>query len=137
MTKGLISPFKTFPSPFSLPKIFHFVAIFFLCLKRNQSNSWILIFIIFMGNNFLGIGNITENYSGPHFLAIWLTMESLHIQSECGKIQTRVTPNTGTFHPVKETAYFALRKIFDIEFGLCDQTKKSRIFNSIFKIRLI
>ena len=25
---------------------------------------------------------------------------SLHIQSECGKMQTRITPNTDTFHAV-------------------------------------
>ena len=44
------------------------------------------------------------SYSGPHFPAFGLNMErfgvSLRIQSECGKMQTRITPNTDTFHTV-------------------------------------
>ena len=43
-------------------------------------------------------------YSGPHFPAFGLNSEryrvSLHIQSECGKMRTRRTPNTDTFHAV-------------------------------------
>ena len=42
------------------------------------------------------------SYSGPYFPAFGLNTErhsvSLRIQSECGKIQTRITPNTDTFH---------------------------------------
>ena len=45
-----------------------------------------------------------RSYSGPYFLAFGLNMEkysvSFRIQSECGKIQTRITPNTDTFHAV-------------------------------------
>ena len=41
------------------------------------------------------------SYSGPHFPAFGLNTErygeSLRIQSECGKIRTRITPNTNTF----------------------------------------
>ena len=40
-----------------------------------------------------------------HFLAFGLNTErykvSLRIQSECGKIRTRITPNTDTFYAVK------------------------------------
>ena len=46
-------------------------------------------------------------YSGyfvPHFSAFGLNTErygvSLHIQSECGKMRTRITPNMNTFHAV-------------------------------------
>ena len=42
--------------------------------------------------------------SGPYFPAFGLNMErywvSLDIQSECGKIWTRIIPNTDTFHAV-------------------------------------
>ena len=43
-------------------------------------------------------------YSGPHFPAFGLNTErysvSLRVQSECGKIRTRITPNTDTFYIV-------------------------------------
>ena len=42
--------------------------------------------------------------SGLHFPAFRLNMEkcgvSPHIQSECGKMWTRITPNTDTFNAV-------------------------------------
>ena len=45
-----------------------------------------------------------QSYSGPYFPAFGLNMErysvSLGIQSECGKIRTRITPNTDTFYAV-------------------------------------
>ena len=45
-----------------------------------------------------------QSYSGPYFPAFGLNTErygvSLRIQSECGKIRTRITPNTDTFHAV-------------------------------------
>ena len=48
-----------------------------------------------------------RSYSCPHFPAFGLSTEryavSLHIQSECGKMRTRITPNTYTFHAVKNT----------------------------------
>ena len=34
---------------------------------------------------------------------------SLHIQSECGKIWTRITPNMGTFDAVDELSWGLLR----------------------------
>ena len=46
----------------------------------------------------------TRSYSGPCFPAFGLNTErysvSIRIQSECGKIRTRITPNTDTFHAV-------------------------------------
>ena len=45
------------------------------------------------------------NYSGPHFPAFGLNTErysvSLRIQLECEKMRTRITPNTDTFHAVR------------------------------------
>ena len=45
-----------------------------------------------------------RSYSGPYFPAFGLDMKrhsvSLRIQSECGKIRTRITPNTNTFYAV-------------------------------------
>ena len=45
-----------------------------------------------------------RGYSGPHFPAFGLNAEryfvSLLIQSERGKMQTRITPNTDTFYAV-------------------------------------
>ena len=42
--------------------------------------------------------------SGPHFATFGLNMErysvSLRIQSECGKMRTKITPNTDTFYEV-------------------------------------
>ena len=46
-----------------------------------------------------------RSYPGPYFPAFELNTEryfvSLCIQSEYGKIQTRITPNTDTFHSVR------------------------------------
>ena len=45
-----------------------------------------------------------QSYSGPHFPSFGLNTErhevTLRIQSKCGKIRTRITPNTDTFHAV-------------------------------------
>ena len=45
-----------------------------------------------------------RNYSGPHFPAFRLNTEryfaSLHIRSECGKMRTRITPNTENCYAV-------------------------------------
>ena len=48
-----------------------------------------------------------RRYSGTHFPTFGLNTEryrvSLRIQSECGKMRTRITPNTDTFHAVYNT----------------------------------
>ena len=45
---------------------------------------------------------LIRSFSGPYFPTFELNMEghfvSLCIQSECGKIRTKKTPNTDTFH---------------------------------------
>ena len=45
-----------------------------------------------------------RSFSGPYFLVFGLNTEryrvSLRIQSECVKIRTRKTPNTGTYYAV-------------------------------------
>ena len=41
-----------------------------------------------------------RSYSGSHFPTF-----ELHIQSECGKMRTRITPITDTFHAVLELDY--------------------------------
>ena len=45
-----------------------------------------------------------KSYSGPHFLPFGLNTErygvSLRIQSNYGKMRTRITPNTYTFYDV-------------------------------------
>ena len=45
-----------------------------------------------------------RSYSGPYFPAFGLSMErygvSLHTHSECGKMQSKITSNTDTFHAV-------------------------------------
>ena len=47
---------------------------------------------------------LIRSYSRPHFPTFALNTKrygvSLRIQSECGKMQTRATPNTDTFHAV-------------------------------------
>ena len=51
-----------------------------------------------------------RSYSGPHFPAFGLNTirysVSLRIQSKCGKMQTRVTPNTHTFYAVPVINFF-------------------------------
>ena len=50
-----------------------------------------------------------RSYSDPHFPKFGLNTGrygvSRHIQSRCGKMQTRITPNTDTFHAVTITNY--------------------------------
>ena len=45
-----------------------------------------------------------RSYSGPHFPTFGLNTQrygvSLRIQSECGKMRTKITLNTDTFHAV-------------------------------------
>ena len=45
-----------------------------------------------------------RSYTGPHFPAFVLNTQrysvSLHNQSKCPKMQTRITPNTNTFYTV-------------------------------------
>ena len=62
--------------------------------------------LVLYGKAFLNVSGVTPiwSYSGPYFLAFGLNMEryrvSLRIQSECGKMPTRITPNTENFFTV-------------------------------------
>ena len=42
-----------------------------------------------------------QSYSGPYFPAFELN--TVPIQSECGEIRTRITPNTDTFYAVAKS----------------------------------
>ena len=57
-----------------------------------------------------------RNYSGPHFPAFGQNTEryfvSIRIQSEWGKMPTRITPNTDTFHAVLIISFVTFIKIF-------------------------
>ena len=55
------------------------------------------------------------SYTDPYFPAFGLNTEryvSLRIQSECGKMRTRITPNTDTFQAVDILAKQCFRKTF-------------------------
>ena len=49
-----------------------------------------------------------QSYSGSYFPAFGLN--TVHIQSECGKILTRITPNTDTFYAVVESQNFGYNR---------------------------
>ena len=46
------------------------------------------------------------NYSGPHFSCIFPRLD--HIQSECGKMRTRITSNTDSFYAVFVVKYYLI-----------------------------
>ena len=56
-----------------------------------------------------------RSYSGPHFPAFGLNTErygvSFRIQTKCGKVRSRITPNTDTSHAVTKTRW-TLRPAF-------------------------
>ena len=56
-----------------------------------------------------------RSYPGPHFPAPGLNTEryevSLRIQFECGKMRTKITPNTDTFYAV----FVHLKKSYEFE----------------------
>ena len=55
-----------------------------------------------------------QSYYGLYFPAFGLNTGrygvSLHVQSEYGKVRTRITPNTDTFHAVISDARHVLKK---------------------------
>ena len=57
-----------------------------------------------------------RSYSGPHFPVFGLNTDrygvSLSIQSKCGKMRTRIIPNTGTFYAVKLKMTYFIKLIF-------------------------
>ena len=84
-----------------------------------------------------------RSYSGLYFPALGLNMErygiSLHIQSECGKIRTRITANTNTFHAVlgKETywtTYWNSRKSVSTQKQSSISFFRKRCFEFMYQI---
>ena len=86
------------------------------------------------------------SYSGPHLPAFGLNTErysvSLLIQSECGKMRTRITPNTNTFYAVlclivfidtiaKRTSY--LKKQFGLRVQSTEHILKQLIKKQSFR----
>ena len=66
---------------------------------------WKGLFFLLIKNELYCMKSVRiQSYSGPYFPAFELTTVrysvSLRIQSECGKIQTRITPNGDTFYAV-------------------------------------
>ena len=86
-------------------KVFYFVSVG-LQLYWNWTSS--LIFLTDFDHTISLIHCVksvhNRSYSGPHFPALGLNTEryslSLHIQSECGKMRTRITLNMDTFYAV-------------------------------------
>ena len=58
-----------------------------------------------------------QSYSGPHFPAFGVNTQrcgvSLRIPSECGKMWTRIIPNTDTFHEVLEVCQSVLSNKYE------------------------
>ena len=58
-------------------------------------------------------------YSGPYFPAFGLTTERygiyLRIQSKCGKIRTRITPNRDTFYAVNDSKFKISESLVSLE----------------------
>ena len=66
-----------------------------------------------------------RSYSGPHFPVFGVNTEryavSFRIQSKCGKMRIRITPNAANFHATG-SSYFLSNKI-----SLVTQTSKIKI----------
>ena len=75
-----------------------------------------------------------RSYSDPHFPALGLNTErhsvSLRIQSECGKMRTRVTPNTENFQAV------SLTKMKSTTVLLVKLFQRTLLWNFFFQIML-
>ena len=87
-----------------------------LLQKSSILNIWVLNTPLNTGQ--LKIKNCVKrvpmwNHSGPYFPVFGLNTKrysvSLRIQSECGKIRTRITPNTDAFHAMKITTIIKSR----------------------------
>ena len=83
----------------TLTKSSNLVIPFYMCFDLWKISSNILFWMI----QCIKSARI-RNYSGPYFPAFGLNTErygvSLRIQSKCGKIRIRITPNADTFHAV-------------------------------------
>ena len=61
-----------------------------------------------------------KSYFGPYIPAFGLNTEGceqlLRIQSECGEMRIRITPNMDTSHAVEKTSKFLVNAIFPMSF---------------------
>ena len=67
-------------------------------------------------NNIHGVKGVRiRSYSGSHFSAFGLNTEryrvSFRIQSECGKMRTRITPNTDTIYAVIARPFLVILRL--------------------------
>ena len=76
----------------------------FKCFSENLVSFWGLTCLQCFDCHYVKSARI-RSYSGPYFPAFGV---SIRIQSECGKMRARITPNTDTFHTVSGI-YFELR----------------------------
>ena len=79
-----------------------------------------------------------RSYSGPYFPAFELKTERysvfLRIQSECGEMRTRITPNTDIFHAVIYLRNsFSLRDLVGINFSQSNNIVYRKMYNPIEK----
>ena len=79
-----------------------------------------------------------RSFSGLHFPALWLNTEryseSLCIQSKCGKIRTRKTPNTDSSRNVGVTSFCSKKAWFFWGCNSCDLTHLRLIFLSYITV---
>ena len=72
-----------------------------------ETNSSLVLECLFYRRNHCVKTVHIRSYSGSYFPTFGLNTEryeaSLRIQPECGKIRTRITPNTDTFQAVNAT----------------------------------
>ena len=71
-----------------------------------------------------------RTYFGPYFPAFGLHtgryFVSLGIQSECRKMRTKITPNTGTFHVVVVFSLSVIRvRKSHLQFAFCECIRES------------
>ena len=94
----------------SFKYFYSFLAICFNLEAKTES------FDIFLKNYFCNhcVNSVRiRSFSGLYFPAFGLNTEiysvNLHIHSECGKLQTRKTPNTDTFYAMITKIYILLK----------------------------
>ena len=79
-----------------------------------------------------------QSYSGPYFLVFRLNTEryseSLRIQSHCGKMRTRITPNMDTFYAMEVTLYSGQFLLRDPEGYFCFDYSSGELNESNFSV---
>ena len=85
--------------------------LYFYCI---QGWVWNVVWISILTHFWLTLCEKCQSFSGPYFPAFGLNTERyplslFYIQSECGKIRTRKTPNTDNF-PAVQCSHFVSSK---------------------------